>query len=59
MAGFRDLFRTRLLWLHGGWWTDMDVTLIREIPRELLDAPIVLREHWCNHRQANVDSRPV
>lgn len=29
-AGFSDIFRYRLLWEHGGWWTDMDITCLKE-----------------------------
>ena len=32
VAGFSDLFRYRLLWQEGGWWTDMDITLL-ELPQ--------------------------
>lgn len=28
-AGFSDIFRYRLLYLHGGWWVDMDVTCLK------------------------------
>src|ERR1019366_6800948 len=28
-AGFSDIFRYRLLFLHGGWWVDMDVTCLK------------------------------
>lgn len=31
-APFSDLFRYRLLYLHGGWWTDMDVCLLKPLP---------------------------
>lgn len=29
VAGFSDLFRYRLLWQEGGWWSDMDLTLLK------------------------------
>jgi hypothetical protein len=41
-AGFSDLFRYRLLSLHGGWWTDMDVVCLK--PLDLND-PYVFRTH--------------
>lgn len=28
LAGFSDIFRYKLLFDHGGWWTDMDVTCL-------------------------------
>jgi len=28
-AGFSDIFRYKLLYEHGGWWTDMDVTCLK------------------------------
>jgi hypothetical protein len=42
LAGFSDLFRYKLLYEHGGWWTDMDITCLRP-----LDFPTayVFREH--------------
>lgn len=33
-AGFSDIFRYRLLFLHGGWWTDMDVTCLKPLDFE-------------------------
>lgn len=31
---FSDMFRYRLLYEHGGWWTDMDVTCLRPLSIE-------------------------
>lgn len=31
-AGFSDIFRYRLLFLKGGWWTDMDVCCLKPLP---------------------------
>lgn len=31
-AGFSDIFRYKLLWQEGGWWTDMDITCLRPLP---------------------------
>lgn len=33
-AGFSDIFRYKLLYLHGGWWTDMDVTCLKPLDFE-------------------------
>ena len=33
-AGFSDIFRYKLLYLHGGWWTDMDVTCLKALDFE-------------------------
>ncbi|MFP4663730.1 MAG: glycosyltransferase [Bacteroidales bacterium] len=30
-AGFSDIFRYKLLYEHGGWWTDMDVTCLKPL----------------------------
>ncbi|MBO7482002.1 MAG: hypothetical protein J6T63_07840 [Bacteroidales bacterium] len=30
-AGFSDIFRYKLLYLHGGWWVDMDVTCLKPL----------------------------
>lgn len=31
LAGFSDVFRYKLLYEYGGWWTDMDVTCLRPL----------------------------
>jgi hypothetical protein len=59
LAGFSDVFRAKLLHDHGGWWVDMDVTLLRPIPQQLLDSPIVLRDHWSNPVVGNVMKFPA
>lgn len=33
-AGFSDIFRYKLLYTHGGWWTDMDVTCLKPLTFE-------------------------
>jgi hypothetical protein len=33
-AGFSDIFRYRLLYLHGGWWVDMDITCLKKFDFE-------------------------
>ncbi len=30
-AGFSDIFRYKLLYVYGGWWTDMDVTCLKPL----------------------------
>lgn len=32
IQGFSDLFRYQLLYKEGGWWADLDVTLLRPLP---------------------------
>ena len=41
-AGFSDLFRYKLLYEYGGYWTDMDVTCLRPLNFE---EPYVFRSH--------------
>lgn len=41
-AGFSDIFRYKLLYEYGGWWTDMDVTCLKPLDFE---APYVFRTH--------------
>ena len=31
LAGFSDIFRYKLLWEKGGWWTDMDITCLKPL----------------------------
>lgn len=42
-AGFSDVFRYKLLYEHGGWWVDMDVTCLKpfNIKKEYF-----FRNHW-------------
>lgn len=42
VAGFSDLFRYKLLYEKGGWWTDMDVTCLN--PFEI-SSPYFFRSH--------------
>ncbi len=42
LAGFADLFRYKLLYEEGGWWSDMDVTCLRPLDFE---APYIFRRH--------------
>ncbi|MFH0865920.1 MAG: glycosyltransferase [Bacteroidota bacterium] len=41
-AGFSDIFRYNLLYEHGGWWTDMDVTCLKPFD---FPEPYVFRTH--------------
>lgn len=42
LAGFSDIFRYKLLYMHGGWWSDMDITCLRPLDFE---DEYVFREH--------------
>jgi hypothetical protein len=42
LAGFSDIFRYKLLYEHGGWWTDMDITCLK--PLDFQNA-YAFREH--------------
>jgi hypothetical protein len=41
-AGFSDIFRYKLLYTYGGWWTDMDVVCLRPLD---FTAAYVFRTH--------------
>ena len=41
-AGFSDIFRYKLLYMYGGWWTDMDVTCLKPLD---FDEEYVFRSH--------------
>ncbi len=42
VAGFSDIFRYKLLYDHGGWWVDMDVTCLQPLD---IDTPYFFRDH--------------
>jgi hypothetical protein len=42
LAGFSDIFRYKLLYEHGGWWVDMDVTCLKPLN---FDVPYIFRPH--------------
>ncbi len=42
LAGFSDIFRYKLLWEKGGWWTDMDITCLKPLN---IEADYVFRSH--------------
>jgi len=41
-AGFSDVFRYKLLYEYGGWWTDMDVVCLKHLD---FNEPYVFRTH--------------
>lgn len=41
-AGFSDIFRYKLLYERGGWWSDMDITCLKKIT---CSAPYYFRPH--------------
>ncbi len=41
-AGFSDIFRYKLLYEHGGWWVDMDITCLKPFN---FDKPYFFRSH--------------
>ncbi len=42
VSGFSDIFRYKLLFDHGGWWVDMDVTCLRPFQ---VEGPYYFRPH--------------
>lgn len=42
LGGFSDIFRYKLLYEHGGWWTDMDITCLKPLN---FQEPYVFRTH--------------
>ena len=42
LAGYSDIFRYKLLYEKGGWWSDMDITCLKPLDFE---APYVFRNH--------------
>ncbi len=42
LAGFSDIFRYKLLFEHGGWWTDMDITLLKPLD---FSEPYIFRQN--------------
>lgn len=55
-AGFSDIFRYKLLYERGGWWTDMDVTCLRPI---FTDRPYFFRPHHDLPVVGNVMKCPI
>lgn len=54
-AGFSDIFRYKLLYERGGWWTDMDVTCLKPI---FSDKPYYFRPHHTLEVVGNVMKCP-
>lgn len=50
-AGFSDVFRYKLLYDHGGWYTDLDVTCLK---RPDFGTDYVFRDHWLLSAVGNV-----
>ena len=42
LGGFSDIFRYKLLYEYGGWWTDMDITCLKPLN---FDQPYIFRTH--------------
>jgi len=42
VAGFSDIFRYKLLYEHGGWWVDMDITCLKKFD---IDKSYFFRKH--------------
>jgi len=55
-AGFSDIFRYKLLYERGGWWTDMDVTCLRPF---FTDKPYFFRPHHDLPVVGNVMKCPI
>lgn len=43
VVGFSELFRYKVIYEHGGWWSDMDVTCLK--PLSLITTPYFFRFH--------------
>lgn len=41
-AGFSDLFRYKVLYEYGGWWSDFDITCLQSLPE---GEPYIFRKH--------------
>lgn len=54
-AGFSDIFRYKLLYLYGGWWTDMDVTCLKPLDFE---TDYVFRTHHSLELVGNIMKCP-
>lgn len=55
VAGFSDIFRYKLLYDHGGWWVDMDVSCLKPLD---FDEPYVFRSHHMLTMVGNVMKCP-
>lgn len=55
-APFSDLFRYKLLYEHGGWWVDMDVTCLKPLQFE---EPYFFRDHLLLDVIGNVMKCPI
>lgn len=55
-AGFSDIFRYKLLYEKGGWWSDMDVTCLKPLN---FKAPYVFRPHKATGVVGNIMKCPA
>ena len=55
-AGFSDIFRYKLLYLKGGWWTDMDVTCLKPLD---FKEKYVFRTHHSLPLVGNIMKSPI
>lgn len=56
VSGFSDIFRYKLLYDKGGWWTDMDVTCLKPLN---FSVPYFFRKHHHLELVGNVMKAPV
>lgn len=54
-AGFSDIFRYKLLYEYGGWWTDLDVTLLKPLN---FNTSFVFRTHHIFKAVGNIMKCP-
>lgn len=55
VSGFSDIFRYKLLYTKGGWWTDMDVTCLQPLN---VSTPYFFRKHQTLALVGNVMKAP-
>lgn len=55
VSGFSDIFRYKLLYEHGGWWVDMDITCLKPFD---LKQPYFFRSHHVLPLVGNVMKAP-
>lgn len=57
LAGFSDVFRYKVLYEHGGWWSDLDVTCLR--PLDEVTDDYWFREHGVLLLVGNIMKTPA
>lgn len=55
-VGFSEIFRYKVLYDHGGWWSDMDVTCLK--PLSLIDSEYFFRNHGVLSVVGNIMKAP-